>query len=728
MNTLSVPITRLLLCATLCLLTASTAFAQNPAEIARQIRSPLLDPDRAVSLRNVELEIGIALLEIERGVLIPTKPINGRTIELVFIGQARFRAVPADDIEAGQLELFTGQRYLDAAVEEAVLVLAGQDTVETLLERPAPRLLHPSLMSRAEQLLEEWKSKTDRRGTGVEQALFKSLVGDVPFDNYFAVWCRSHELGDFVYQLDPEDVEHLTLASFMPMWERQRLKRHIRIQQRKGRWLGVRVEDLGAWDIWFSTPWAPGSTNRFPGNVGFETERYTLDVTIRRRSLELDGKAGLELTALSDGRRVVTLELYRDLRVRSITDGAGNELFFFRSGREISVVLPEPSVAGEKLLLDVAYGGRVLKWVGRRTFDLEDTSNWYPHCGSVDRAAYDVTMRWPAKYELIAGGRLVEGGRTGRYRWERRILDIPSISFSFVMGDFLVERHQSGHVELTMAFNRGAPIRLTERIRERALDAVDRSLRYFEEVFGPYPLDQLAVVTLPRDFSQSYLGYITLTDSVVRLDPPRSPAAWDWFRNTTIAHEVAHQWWGNLLGWSSYRDQWLSEAMANYSAMIYYRAQEGEEAADIADRVSRSDRSRGEIELQPCQQRLRGDRLSQGSDGPQHAGASGGRGSLPGDAALSRRCRLPSRDLDRGFPRLHRAHVRPGVGRFRQAVHIRHRHSAGLLRLRTGREGRRLDRQRRGGTLSDATVRVMDRQPGIGRLGCPQTGPPDRSR
>jgi hypothetical protein len=280
---------------------------------------------------------------------------------------------------------------------------------------------------------------------------------------------------------------------------------------------------------------------------------------------------------------VITLELFRDLQVREVTDGEGEPLFHMRSGRELAVLLPGPSVAGEKLRLKVSYGGRVLKWVGRGTWDLEDTNAWYPHCGTVDRATYDVTLQWPAKYELISGGRLVDQGRRGRYRWERRLLELPSIAASFVLGDFLIENRQCGHIELTMAFDRGTPIRLTERIRTRALDTVEEALAFFEEVFGPYPLDHLAIAILPRDFSQSYLGFITLTDSVVRLDPPRSQTAWDWFRNTTIAHETAHQWWGNLLGWWSYRDQWLSEAMANYSAMIFYRQKEGEKAASLSD-------------------------------------------------------------------------------------------------------------------------------------------------
>jgi tetratricopeptide (TPR) repeat protein len=576
-----------MICTILALFIFASTLAAEPAELVRLIRTPQLEPDRAVSLRNVELEIGIAVMEIERGVLIPTAPIDGRTLELVFIGQARFRCDPGDDVEAGQMELFTGQRALDAAVEEAVLVLAGEETVSTLLERPAPHRLRPELITRAEKLLQDWLEKTARRSSGIELALFKSLVGDAAFSNYFAVWCRSHEVGDFVYQLDTEDVEHLTVASFVPLdvqgWERRRLKRHIRIQQRKGRWLGVDVEDLGAWDVWLSKPWTPASGRSFPGNVGFETEHYTIDATIRRHSLILEGEATLDITAQAGGRRVVSLELFRDLQVQRVTDGDGEPLFHMRSGRELAVLLPSPSVAGEKLTLKVSYGGRVLKWVGRGTYDLEDTSNWYPHCGTIDRASYDVTLQWPAKYELISGGRLVEEGRRGRYRWERRLLELPSIAASFVLGDFLVERRQCGHIELTMAFDRGTPIRLTERIRTRALDTVEAALGFFEEVFGPYPLDHLAIAILPRDYSQSYLGFITLTDSVVRLDPPRTQTAWDWFRNTTIAHETAHQWWGNLLGWWSYRDQWLSEAMANYSAMIFYREQEGEKAASLSD-------------------------------------------------------------------------------------------------------------------------------------------------
>ena len=54
-----------------------------------------------------------------------------------------------------------------------------------------------------------------------------------------------------------------------------------------------------------------------------------------------------------------------------------------------------------------------------------------------------------------------------KYRWERRVLDVPSIAFSFVMGDFVVERRRSGDTELVVAFNRHTAWRQTARERER---------------------------------------------------------------------------------------------------------------------------------------------------------------------------------------------------------------------------------------------------------------------
>jgi len=528
---------------------SAAASSLGSAELLDAILDTTLDHDRAVGLHDVVIEIGDAELHVDTGVLVPTHPIDGRRVELVFVGQARFRIGPPDEIEAGQLRLFTGRSHLDAPVEAAVLVLTEPGRVERLLERFPPRELRENLRERAETFYRELLRKSRSGGSGVAAAIYLALIGDDTFRHYFGIACRSYEFGDFVYQL--------------------RLQRHIRIQQRKGRWLGVRMEDLGAWDIWLSSRWEPADGDALPGRKGFEARHYELDVTVRRRKMRLLGEARITIEALDDGRRAVPLELFRDLVVERVADEQGRELFFFRSGGEYVVVLPEPSRAGERFRLDVSYGGRVVKWVGPQIFDLEDTDTWYPHCGTVDRATYDVTLRWPGKYEMVASGRLVGAGRNGKLTWERRLLEIPSIAFSFIVGDLYVERLEVGHVELTVGFAKGTPRRMTEDLRKEIIETITDALNYFERSFGPYPLDELSVVSLPRRYSQSYIGFVTLSYSIVRSRSDTS-SDWHWVRDTTIAHELAHQWWGNMIGWASYRDQWLSEAMANYSALLFY--------------------------------------------------------------------------------------------------------------------------------------------------------------
>ncbi len=481
--------------------------ALEPAELLTRIRGSSLVPADAVALRNVKLEMGPAIFEMQRGILFPAAPVAGRTVELVFIGQARFLLEAPDEIEAGQLELFTGERALEAPVEEAVLVLANEEAVAELLRGPPPHEVRPELRARAEEIHRRWLDRTERRRAGVESAIFKLLVGDEAFQQYFALWGHSFELGDFVYQLDPEEQEQITLASFHPIeltgWERLRVKHHIRVQQRKGRWLDVRVEDLGAWDVWMSRSWSPSRGPVLPGTVGFESEHYELDVTLQRRGLLLEGRARLHIKAETAGRRVLRLELMRDLRISRIADAEGRELFFFRSGYETAFLLTEPSTVGETIFLDVMYGGPALEWTADKSYDLQDTSNWYPRCGTVDRATYDVTLRWPKKYEVLASGRLVDRGREGRFIRERRRLDLPSIAFSFAVGNFVIERRQVGDTAVAVAFSRRGRVRPSPEARSGIVDAVSGSLEFFEDVFGDYPLDELTVVTVPRKFSQS---------------------------------------------------------------------------------------------------------------------------------------------------------------------------------------------------------------------------------
>lgn len=547
----------------------------DPAALLKEIAAAKLEPPRAVSLKNLKLGTGLGTLYLDEGVLIPSSPVGGKTVEMVFLGKGRVGVEPPDNIEAGQLELFTGGARLEEEFTEMVMVLGLDAATDAILRKPKVAQLDPALARRAEELFAKWKGGAERKVLNVESAVLRNVVGDVAYQGFFAAWFRGGELGDFLYLVEPDAEEQVTIGGFKPLEltekEKRKASRELDRTQRRGRLIGVDLDDLllGQWDTWLSASLRGREGKVTPGQATFEPEKYTLDVTLAEGDLKLTGRARLDLRPTVRGSRVVALRLNNDLTVEKVTDGSGAPLFFLRSGRDLTVFLPTAPADDERPVVVVEYSGRMVEKDGG-SFALYDTQEWYPHAGTVDRASYDVTFHWPKKLELLSSGRRLDGGESGSTRWERRAFDIPVIGFAFEVGKYRIETARAGHIQVRLAFDPDVN-RMGKDAREEITKTVTDSLVYFEEVFGPYPLDELTVVTVPRDFSQAMLGFVTLS-SFMMLDLD----VWNLYfgledRRTVIAHEIAHQWWGHRVGWVGYRDQWISEAMANYAALHYAR-------------------------------------------------------------------------------------------------------------------------------------------------------------
>ncbi len=545
--------------------------AEDPAAILREIDAAALEPARAVALKGVRLAAGLASIQLD-GTLLPASPIAGRSREMVFLGRGRVTLEPPDEIEAGQLELFSGSRRLAAEFKEAVLVVGSTPAATALLRKPAAPP-DPALARRAEEVYQRWRKSHERKALHVESGMLVNAIGEPAYEGYFAASFLGTDLGDLLYQVDPESREQVTLGHFVPLdateKQKRRLVRELARQQHKGRLIGVELEDLGQWDTWVSTSLRDREGRPAPGAEAFEPERYTLDVTLAEPDLRLVGRARIAVRPVLAGARAVTLRLAGDFDVSRVTGAAGESLVFLRRGDALTVVLPAAAsvAATSPIVLDVEYSGRTIEkdW---SLYALQGTLEWYPHAGSIDRAPYDVTFHWSRKLDLVSAGKRVDGGETNGTRWERRRVDSPSVGFTFEVGHFRIETARAGHVALQVAFDPDSS-HLGGSGREEVVKTVADALAYFEETFGPYPMDELNVVTVPRGFSQSVTGLVTLSDlQLVDL------GMWNKFyrladRREVIAHEVAHQWWGDLVGWQSYRDQWISEAMASYCARLW---------------------------------------------------------------------------------------------------------------------------------------------------------------
>jgi hypothetical protein len=545
----------------------------SPAGIIGQIQASRADLAAAVRVSDFRLNTGLAAVHLDDGVLVPATSVGDRPMEFVFVGSGRVELDPPDAIEAAQLELFTGSETLDEAFQIAVFVIAHDDAAEALLALPAVE--QDLRVAEAAAVLEGWQSSPERRILEVEARLLADAVGGPLGASYFSGYFEGMRLGKFLYVVDPLADEQVSLGQFvapeLSRREQREARRHLEREQREGKLIGVELGDLGVWDTWISTHLRGEDGSPRPGTTGIEPLHYQLDVTLRGKQLELEASARIDLRVLVEGLNTLTLEMGPDLVPTEVRDVDGGALPFLRTRKELTVVLPRPLEAGGSYTVELRYEGRPIERVAPDAYVQRRPLGWYPRVGLVDRATYDVSIRWPERFDLQGSGRIVEEGSDDREnRWQRRRLDVRSLGFSFEVGTYQLLSGRSGHIKVTVAIDRIGQ-QVSRELAAEVLTSVQNSLSYFEELFGPYPLDELVVVSSPRGHSQGLLGFVTLSTAAIQ--------DWDVWgrllgfqdRRTLIAHELAHQWWGNLVGWRDYRDQWISEAMASYSALLFAR-------------------------------------------------------------------------------------------------------------------------------------------------------------
>ena len=124
-----------------------------------------------------------------------------------------------------------------------------------------------------------------------------------------------------------------------------------------------------------------------------------------------------------------------------------------------------------------------------------------------------------------------------------------------------------------MVPTRPSPAQNEVRVGEVAAQAI----RYLLNRFGPFPYSHLALTQLPGRASQGWPGLVFLSSYAFLSDQEREQLHYGdtqiLLQRLVPAHETAHQWWGDLVSWSSYRDQWLSEGLSQYCTLMMLQEQ-----------------------------------------------------------------------------------------------------------------------------------------------------------
>lgn len=501
---------------------------------------------------------------LDSGEIFPMAPIaGGRVTGLLFEGRGGMRMEVPHDVERRHLARVSGRPEGDAfSVTFTRLLLRTTEPIAEELAAAAGGAAEAAAYAASDAAARAHRRWLTEQLADVDARVIAGLR--VPGDRFLRVEMDTADFGRLVWEHDGLRREEVELS---------------------------RLDQNGYTEVWVSHDRAEdrradGSPDgERHGVIAVEHLDADVDLTGRARSLRAGASRTLmrdaairsELTFVPqvDGLAAVPLRLSALAEVLAVTDESGRELPFLRDhlgGRSadldkevfdpsLVVLLAEPLAAGRPAKLTVEYEVLLANYgLGRSWYpDLPDNFN-DPHTARL-------TIHTDDRYDVRSMGRRVEERTADGVHTSVWAVERPTKMVSFTYGNRYREKSfQLDGVPEVVSFGPRVSGSMTgDMIHNVGADVVN-SLQFFEWLFDDeLPVDRLQVTGIAAGHGQAFEGFLHVADYTYTAE---HAGASELFR----AHETAHQWWGHRVGWKSYRDQWLSESLAEYSAMMYVAA------------------------------------------------------------------------------------------------------------------------------------------------------------
>jgi aminopeptidase N len=333
------------------------------------------------------------------------------------------------------------------------------------------------------------------------------------------------------------------------------------------------------------------------GNPGYDVQNYVISLDVDPESGEISGKTTIEAVA-TDNLPSFNLD-FQGFDIDSLTVN-GSDADFTRDGRELIITPGEPLQEGVEFTVEVTYHGIPqpiyfnaldfkMGWLQGTSKAInvlsepDGASSWYPvNDHPLDKATYRFEITVPQPWVVAATGNLLgtesEGDKV-RYIWE---MNKPMASYlaSVSIDHFTVEESVGpGGMKIRNYIPDDVDPMLT-----RNLDALPEMLTYFSDLFGPYPFDAYGVLVADETITPCLHGSLSLEAQSLSIHCPSEYM----LSETVLAHELAHQWFGDSVSLERWQDIWLKEGFATYSSWLWESREHGVDSITAYANMDRS--------------------------------------------------------------------------------------------------------------------------------------------
>jgi len=575
----------------------------------------------AVAVQGLTLERDAFRFHFESGSFQFLTLSDGRTVGAVFVGDGGMDLRPAIEAERRQLAIETGEKGLEVLSDhfDSTVLLFTDGTADEIRQKSTPATASP----RAPEVFDAFfhKQKKDLRSNLQLRLLRDLLAAPAPAGGLFMAYVPGKKYPAGLAVLDPAGVDWLVPG--------------LLAGGEEVAYDAIGEPGTGLWYLCHRKN-EPKPVAHASGRQ-IRALHYGIETTIKANA-EIRGATVIQIRPLAAGDRVVALNLLGKLRLieagSSESDaGPWQPVDVIQEAAEedadAAVVLPGALKAGQSLYLRLAYEGKdVLQNAGDGNFTVNARESWYPNLGAfTDLASFDLTYRCPKALEVVSVGHRTDNRVEGDTRVSVWKAERPIRVAGFNYGKFkrLEQTDKDSGFQVEVYTNTGTPDVINEinsylrrseggasgfgsspvvpddldspfynpapsaglhsvqvsvdSLADSAMADGINTARICSAYYGPLPDKRVAITEQSQAlFGQSwpsliYLPFIAALDGTTRRELGLKNAA-D-FVEQVGPHEFAHQWWGHLVGWASYRDQWLSEGFAEFSAALWLQRTAG---------------------------------------------------------------------------------------------------------------------------------------------------------